>query len=110
MGEIGFQIDEQIPYAVAEAPGLRGIDVLTAAEAGLLGVPDRELLARSLAEGRVLVTQDGDFIGLHRRQHPHAGIAYSKRGSRTIGQLVAALVLIHEALEAADMAGQVEFL
>lgn len=82
----------------------------TAAEAGLLGIPDPELLERSFASGRVLVTQDGDFVRLHRDLDPHAGMAYSKRGSRTIGQLVAALVLIYEALEPIDMVGHVEFL
>jgi len=39
-------------------------------EAGLLGIPDPELLERSFASGRVLVTQDGDFVGLHRDLHP----------------------------------------
>lgn len=110
MAEVRFQLDEHIPNAVAEALRLRGIDVLTMAEAGLLGITDRELLARSLGEGRVLVTQDGHFVGLHRDQHPHAGIAYSKRGSRTIGELVAALVLIYEAYAPGDMIGRLEFL
>ncbi len=109
MGEIRFQLDEHIANAVAEALRRRGIGVLTAAEAGLLGAPDDELLARCHAEGRVLVTQDTDFLRLH-RQHEHAGIAYSQRGTLTIGQLVASLVLIYDALDQAEMAGRVEFL
>ena len=108
--DIRFQLDEHIPNAVADALRHRGIDVLTVAEAGLIGIPDEELLAHALADGRVLVTQDGDFIGLDRRRHPHAGIACSKSGSRTIGQIVAVLVMIYEVLEPADMAGHVEFL
>ncbi len=66
MPEVRFQLDEHIPNAVADALRHRGIDVLTVAEARLIGVPDEELLAHSFAEGRVLVTQDGDLVGLHR--------------------------------------------
>ena len=84
--------------------------MLTAGEAGLLGAPDVEYLARSQAAGRVLVTHDGDFLRLHRQQQPHAGIAYYEQGSRSIGQIVAGLVLIYEVLEPAEMAGRVEFL
>jgi hypothetical protein len=58
----------------------------------------------------VLVTHDGDFLRLHHKQHPHTGIAYCEQGARTIGQIVAGLVLIYEVLEPAEMMGQVEFL
>lgn len=96
-------------HAVAEALRRRGIDVLTAAEATLLGTRDAGLLARSHAAGRVLVTHDSDFLRLH-KSVPHSGIAYCKQGAHTIGQLVAALVLIYEVLEPGKMAGRVEFL
>lgn len=46
---------------------------------------------------------------MHHQQHRHAGIAYSERGARTIGHLVASLALIHEVLGAEDMVGHVEF-
>ncbi len=110
MAEVRFQLDEHIPNAVASALSRRGIDAHTMAEAGLLGVPDPELLARCSSDGRVLVTQDRGFIRLHRRGHRHAGIAYSERGARSTGELVSSLVLIHEVLEAANMVGHVEFL
>ncbi len=99
-----------MPNAVGVALRRRGIDVLTAAEAGLLGAPEEEVLARSLADGRVLVTQDRDFLRLHREQHPHAGIAYSQRGTRTIAQLLTGLVLIYDVLEPDGMTGRVEYL
>ena len=50
MNRIRFQLDEHIPHAVAEGRRRRGIDVLTANEAGLLGSPDVEHLARSYDE------------------------------------------------------------
>ncbi len=110
MAEVRFQLDEHLPNAITIALRKRGIDARTMAEAGWLGIPDPELLARCASEGRVLVTQDRGFIKLHRQLHQHAGIAYSEQGSRSIGELVASLVLIHEVFEEADMIGHVEFL
>lgn len=109
MDKIRFQLDEHVPLAIMRALRSRGIDAVTAAEAGSLGLPDEEVLNRCYTAGRLLVTHDDDFLRLH-GQYPHAGIAYSKQGERTIGQLVASLVLIYEALEPADAEGNVEFL
>ncbi|MBI3979181.1 MAG: DUF5615 family PIN-like protein [Chloroflexi bacterium] len=109
MVRVRFQLDEHVPHAVAEALRRRGIDVLTAAEAGRLGAPDPELRAHASAAGRVLVTHDADFLRQH-QQHQHAGIAYCQQGARTIGELVAGLVLIYEVLESEEMVGRLEFL
>ena len=38
-----------------------------------------------LSEGRVLVTHDADFLRYHAEGVEHAGIAYCKKGSRTVG-------------------------
>jgi predicted nuclease of predicted toxin-antitoxin system len=95
---------------VAHALRRRGIDVLTATDVGLLGAPDPQVLARSYAAGRVVVTQDDDYLRLHHRQHAHAGIAYCEQGARSIGQMIAALVLIYEVLTADEMEGRVEYL
>ena len=43
----------------------RGIDVLTAQDAGRCGTPDPDQLTFAAAEGRVLVTFDTDFLALH---------------------------------------------
>ena len=83
--------------------------MLTPGEAGLLGASDDEYLAHSRGEGLVLVTHDGDFLRLHRLQK-HAGIVYCEQGTRTIGQLVAGLVLIYEVVDPSEMVGRIEFL
>jgi predicted nuclease of predicted toxin-antitoxin system len=75
MDRIRFQLDEHVPHAVAEGLRRRGIDVWMADQASLLGAPDADYLARSLTAGRVLVTQDSDFLRLH-HHHDHADIAY----------------------------------
>jgi predicted nuclease of predicted toxin-antitoxin system len=109
-GRIGFHLDEHIPRAVADALRRRGIEVLTTGEAGMLGMSDAEHLAHALSGGRVFVTQDSDFLRLHEQQYPHAGIAYCAQGTRTIGQIVSGLALIHELLSPDEMLGRVEFL
>ena len=86
------------------------MDVLTATEAGLLSTPGPELLARSHAAGRVVVTHDDDYLRLHQEQHDHAGIAYCEHGSRSIGQMVTGLLLIYELLTTEEMVGRVEFI
>ena len=110
MARVRYQLDEHIPNAVAQALRRRGLDAITSLEAGLVGASDEAQLAHARAQGRVLVTHDGDFLRLSREGYQHAGIAYAKQRSRTIGQLVASLLLIYEALESSEMEGQVEFL
>ena len=110
MANIRFQLDEHVPTAVAEALRLRQIDIVTSAEAGLRGASDVEHLARAAAEGRLRVTQDRDFLRLHRQGQQPAGIAYCKQGTRSIGQLVTSLLLIYEVLEPDEMVDKVEFL
>ncbi|RIK39149.1 MAG: hypothetical protein DCC58_15740 [Chloroflexi bacterium] len=105
-----FQFDEQFHTAVAEGLRRRGIDVVTATEAGLRSASDNEVIAHALTAGRVLVTHDDDFTAFHHQGVAHAGIAYCAPHRRSIGQLVEALVLIHEVMEAEEMVGRLEYL
>ena len=52
-----------VPLRLVFARG--GIDVLTVQEAGLAGEDDRSHLALATAQGRVIFTQDDDFLRLH---------------------------------------------
>ena len=110
MPQIKFYFDEQVPEAVCKSLRRRGVDVVTAQEAGRRGLPDDVQLAFALHDGRVMVTLDSDFIALAARGAEHAGIAYAKPGTRSVGDLVRALLLIHGTLEPADMIGHVEYL
>lgn len=83
---------------------------MTPAECSLLGSSDAEVLKHASDTGRVLVTNDGDFLRMHKRNSQHAGIVYCRQGTRTIGQLVTGLVMIYEVLEPNGMVGRVEFL
>ena len=71
---VSFHLDENISPTLADALRHRGIDVTTTADAGLVGATDRDHLAFATVAGRVVVTQDVDFLRLHSQGVPHAGI------------------------------------
>jgi hypothetical protein len=52
------------PGPIAGGLRRRGVDVTTPPEVGLMGAMDEQQAAYSLAEGRVLFTQDEDFLRL----------------------------------------------
>ena len=106
---VSFYLDEHVPKAVARGLRLRGVDVLTVAEAGLLGASDREHIARASEEGRVIFTLDDDFLRLHAESTDHAGIVHAAQGL-SIGEIVHGLMLIRQILTPAEMRGHVEFL
>src|SRR5436190_6829772 len=106
---VKFYTDEHIGKAVIKGLRDRGADVLTTPEAGLLGAEDQEHLQRALAEGRVLITQDKDYLRLHAAGVEHAGIAYAPQGT-PVGDVILGLMLIHQVFDAEEMRGRVEFL
>lgn len=83
---------------------------MTVGEADLLGQSDRSILAFAFAQDYVVVTADDDFLALTQDVDQHAGIVYYRQLERSIGEVIAGLVLIHGVLEPGDMAGQVEFI
>jgi predicted nuclease of predicted toxin-antitoxin system len=65
---VRYFTDEHVAKAVAGGLRKRSIDVLTIAEAGLLGADDEDLLAFGREEKRVLVTQDRDVLRIAVRE------------------------------------------
>ncbi len=59
---------------------------------------------------RILITHDRHFLELHHAGAPHAGIADCRAGTRSIGQIVAALMEIVDEFAVEDMIGHIEFL
>ena len=109
MSEVRYYTDEHVSKAVVRGLRQRGIDVLSIVEANMLGASDEEHLAFALAHGRVLFTQDEDFLRLASLGAPHAGVVYAAQ-QVPIGHVVQGLLLIHSVLTAEEMAGNVEFL
>ena len=64
---IRFYMDEHVPRAVTAGLRRRGVDVMTAQEAGLHPAADEKHLAFVLQEGRVIFTQDAAFCACTRQ-------------------------------------------
>jgi hypothetical protein len=95
-----------VATAVVLALRKAGVDVLSAPEAGMLGATDDAQLRLAASLGRVLFTEDRDFVDLHYSGVSHTGIAYAHRMS--IGDIVLGLTLIWEVLEDYEMLGKLE--
>ena len=107
---IRFHLDESVDHAIAGGLRLRGIDVTTATDAGLVTADDEQHLSYAFRENRVLVTHDDDFLTLDAAGREHAGIAYCAPHSGTIGHIIRHLCLMHDCMAADEMHGQVEYL
>ncbi len=107
---IPFHLDENCTKAIARGLRHHGIDVTTTPEAGLLGATDEEQTAYALHSGRVIFTQDRDFLRIHADGVAHAGIAYCEKDTRSIGEIIDGLVLIWDVYEPAEIAGRVEYI
>jgi predicted nuclease of predicted toxin-antitoxin system len=106
---IKFYTDEHVPSAVTKGLRRRGVDVLTARERNLLTASDETQLTVTTREGRVIFTQDADFLRLHAQGNSHAGIVYAHQ-TTPIGVIVRGLMLIYQILEPKDMQDHVEFI
>lgn len=109
MARASFLIDEHLPKAVARGLRARGVDAITVAEASALGADDASLLAQARTTGRVLLTQDVDFLRLHAAGVPHAGIAYVPR-TASVGSMIRGVLLVAQVLDSEAMTNHVEFL
>ena len=102
---IKFYLDENVNLAIAKGLRIRGIDVITTPEAGLIEADDEEQVAFAKTEGRVVFTHDDDFL---RIQIDHAGIVYCGQGRRAIGEIIQWLTLMWETLDPEDMKNKME--
>jgi predicted nuclease of predicted toxin-antitoxin system len=107
---IRFHLDECCDPAIADGLRRRGVDVTTSQEAGLLEAEDEEQAAYGLAQDRVVVTHDTDFLRIQAAGLPHAGIVFRAKDTLSLGEIIKRLVLIWEIYEPVEMRGRVEFL
>ncbi len=91
--EVAFYMDEHVHSAVTAGLRARGVDVVTAQEAHMLGAKDTEHLAFAHSQQRVVFTQDADLLRLHAAGFEHSGIVYAPQHT-DIGRLVRGLMVI----------------
>jgi predicted nuclease of predicted toxin-antitoxin system len=94
---------------VVEGLRRRGVDVTTAYEAGLVAATDRRQIEYAQEAGRVVVTQDTDFLRLHAQGSRHSGIAFLRQGENP-AKMLRMLALLYDLVSAEEMIGRVEYL
>lgn len=107
--KIKFHLDENANNAIANGLKRREIDVTISVEVNLISASDEQQLDFAHSQGRVIFTQDRDFLELHYSGINHSGIVYCVKGSRTTGEILRQLILIYEVLIPEDMAGKLEY-
>jgi len=106
-------MDHNVRRAITEGLKRRGVDVLTALEAGAHRLPDAVLLDRAGEIGRLLVTEDSDFMAeaaeRQRRGADFVGVVYARQ-DLPVRLCVEDLELIAKVGEREDFAGRVTYL
>lgn len=116
MSQVRLLIDEDAHHrALAPALRARGIDVVTAREAGLLGADDDVVLHRAATEGRAIYTFNAsDFGRLHseylQQGLSHAGVVVVPRQSYSVGEQLRRLFQLINTKSAEEMREHLEFL
>ena len=107
---IRYHLDENCNRAVADGLRRRGIDVTTTPEVGLLRASDEEQAAYGLAQDRVILTHEEDFLIIDATGPRHAGIVFCRIGRYRIGEIVQRLALIWEIYDHEELSDRVEYL
>ena len=111
---LSFYLDYHVPAAITNGLRQMQVNVLTVAEDGRADWDDDRLLERALELGRVVFTQDCDFLVLAARwqqaRREFAGIVYGHQLRVTVGGAVRDLALIASVMTQSEMRNRVEFL
>lgn len=113
---IRLYLDEDaMQQALVKALRVRGVDVMTALEAGMIERPDREHLEYATSQGRVLCTFNvGHFYQLPTEYLQgglsHAGIVLLPRQRYTLGEQLRRLLKLVATESAESMRDRDEFL
>jgi hypothetical protein len=107
--------EDSMRLALVEFLRARGVDVLTASEAGMIEQPDEEHLERAAAQGRVLYSFNvADYQRLHTawlaEGRSHAGIVLARQQQYSVGEQMRRLLKLMAVLSADEMKNRVEFL
>ena len=102
--------DEHIPYPVIEGLRRSGVDVTTVQQLDLRGALDRVILQTARQQGRVIYTNDTDFLRLHAAGADHSGIIYHHMRVYSVGEAIRRISLACDVLSAEEMLDRVEYL
>ena len=111
---LALYMDHNVVRAVTEGLRMNGLDVLTAFDDGCHQESDRSILERAGELGRVVFTQDSDFLILaadhQARRTPFTGVIFAKHGALSIRKVIEDLTLICYALSGEEIRNQLIWL
>lgn len=111
---VALYMDHHVKAAITDGLRRRGVDVVTCLEDGTDRAKDEQVLERATELGRVVFTQDDDFLALADEWvgngRDFAGVIYAHQLGITIGQAIRDLELLANVLEADEMRSRIEFL
>jgi hypothetical protein len=107
-------MDHHVQSAITAGLRRRGVDVLIAYEDGYAEVDDEQVLERATGLGRLLHTNDTDFLVIadrwRRNGRSFAGIVYGPQQGLPIGKVIEDLETIVRIMSAEEMRDQVQYL
>ncbi len=108
---IRLYMDVHVPAVITASLRRRGVDVLTSQEDGTLETEDAELLRRATSLGRVLFSQDQDFLRLaaecQRTDIEFCAIVFAHQLGPGIGQIIEDLDLLVNVADELELRNQV---
>ena len=111
---IPLYMDHHVARAITQGLRARNIDVLTAYEDNADLFSDPDLLDRATSLGRIIFTQDDDFLVEASRRQGNSiyfsGVIYAHQLRVSIGRCISQLEIIAKAGDLDDLANLVEFL
>lgn len=111
---LSFYMDVHVDIAITRGLRRRGVDVLTAQEDGTATLEDPLLLDRAGVLGRLLFTQDDDFLAEANRRQTEGmyfiGVLYLHQRDTVVGRCVDDLETIALASELEEYANKVRYL
>jgi predicted nuclease of predicted toxin-antitoxin system len=107
-----YYFDQHMPRSIARGLRRRQIDVLTTQDEGTEEWPDDHLFARAIELGRVMVTEDPDFLVIANRwlaegRHFPGLIKFTDTGN--IGRAIEDLELVATCYPAEEMADRIVY-
>ncbi len=111
---LSLYMDAHVPRAITQALRVRGVDVITADEDGADQTSDDEILERAAHLGRVLFTQDYDFLAIaaeyQAKGHFFSGAIYAHQAVAAVGVYIHDLEITAKICEPGELHNQVFFL
>lgn len=106
--------DIQLKGAIVKGLRQHGVDVERSQDRGLCGADDETVLATATAEGRIVLTNDTDYIRIsfawQAAGRNHAGIVYWHQQKYTVGEAIRRVLAYARNTAPADAANNLHYL